>query len=74
MNWKIYNIFKAKDWMLKTGMDHIEANLFAEGGELIFEAKFGDGCDTIEDFKLTLKRICYWDDDTIEEAIEEIVG
>lgn len=71
MKWDIY---KAKSWMLKAGMQHIEDGLFSEGGEMVYEAKWGDGCDTIKDFKATIKRVCCWDDEIIEEAIKEMLG
>jgi hypothetical protein len=68
MKWDIY---KAKAWMLRTGMEHIEGGLFAEGGEMVYEAKWGDGCDTLQSFYDVLKDVCCWDDDLIEDAIKE---
>lgn len=67
-----WDIYKAKAWMLKTGMDHIEGQLYFEGGCLIYEAKWGDGCDTEDLFREALSDICWWDEDTIDEAIAEI--
>jgi hypothetical protein len=66
-----WDIYKAKSWMLRTGMDHIRDGLFAEGGELVFEAKWGEGCDNERKFRFTLKNICEWEDEDIEEAIRE---
>lgn len=68
MKWDIY---KAKSWMLRCGMDHIENGLYAEGGELVFESKWGDGCNTQDFFIDTLKTVCLWSDDEIEDAIKE---
>ena len=70
MNWDIY---KAKNWMLAQGMNHIRAGLFTEGGEMIFESKWGDGCNTMDSFKITVKRICWWDDNAIAEAVKEVM-
>lgn len=69
MNWDIY---KAKQWMLQAGMDHIKDGLYAEGGELLYEAKYGDGADTEDNFVDTMQRVCCWDDDFIDAAIDEI--
>lgn len=69
MKWDVY---KAKAWMLKNGMDHIRDGLYAEGGEMVYEAKWGDGCDTPENFYDVIKDVCCWDDDMIEEVIKEI--
>lgn len=69
MKWDIY---KAKAWMLRTGMDHIEGQLYFEGGALVYEAKWGDACDSKENFVAAMERICCWDDDAIDEAIAEI--
>jgi hypothetical protein len=69
MNWDIY---KAKDWLMKTGMDHIKGGLYAEGGELIYESKWGEASSNRQKFIDTLKRICFWEDEDIEEAIKDI--
>lgn len=39
MNW---NKYKTSKWLLNLGMNHIRDGLFAEGGELVYESKFGD--------------------------------
>lgn len=70
MKWDIY---KAKAWMLRTGMEHIEGGLYAEGGELIFESKWGEGCDSKELFMDTLSNVCCWTDDEIEDVIKEVM-
>lgn len=70
MKWDIY---KAKAWLLKAGMDHLHGGLFAEGGEMIYEAKWGDACDTEEKFKQLLIDVCCWTDEDIEIAIEELL-
>jgi hypothetical protein len=70
MSWDIY---KAKSWMLRVGMDYIEAELFAEGGELVYEAKWGFGCNSELDFRETIKDICCWDEDEIDGAVQEIL-
>jgi len=69
MSWDIY---KAKLWFVKTGMDHIKDGLYIEGGELIFESKWDAGANSIDDFKEAIKRICWWDEDMIEDTIHEI--
>lgn len=66
-----WDIYKAKAWMLRTGMDHIRDGLFAEGGELVFEAKWGEGCETERKFRFAIKNACQWEDEDIEEAIKE---
>jgi len=71
MKWDKY---KAANWLLKVGMDHIKDGLFSEGGELIYESKFGDAPSSIEDFKYAIKRICCWDDDFIDKSIMEILS
>lgn len=69
MNW---DIDKAKAWMIKTGMDHIHDGLYAEGGELVYEAHWGDGCDSKENFFRVMSTVCCWDDDLIKEAIKTL--
>lgn len=66
MKWDIY---KSKAWMLKVGMEHIRDGLFAEGGEMVYEAKWGDACDSEKAFKKCIKTVCNWDDDLITDAI-----
>ena len=70
MKWDIY---KAKDWMLKCGMDHIRDGLFGEGGAMVYAAKWGDGCDTEEQFREVLNEVCWWDKDDIDDAVREVV-
>lgn len=67
----IWSIDKASMWMFNTGMEHIEDGLFSEGGELIYESKFGDGCFTKINFINSMKRICWWDEDSIIDVIKE---
>lgn len=71
MNW---NINKAKACMFKLGMDHIKDGLFVEGGELVFESRWGDGCDTDSLFKETIKNICCWDVEDIDSFMKENVA
>jgi hypothetical protein len=68
----MWDIYKAKAWMLRTGMDHIRDGLSLEGGDLIYESKWGDGCHSRKQFIQTVKSICCWDDDMIEDTIKEI--
>lgn len=70
MKWDIY---KAKSWMLRVGMDHIKDGLFAEGGEMLYEAKWGDGCDTEYRFRRSLQSITHWEDEDIDDAVQEII-
>jgi len=58
---------KAKKALLKLGMDHIRDGLFQEGGELVHEAKYGDGSKTFENLYNLLRRVCWWDDESIED-------
>lgn len=69
MKWDIY---KAKAWALKNGMDHIKGGLFAEGGELVYEAKWGEACDTESNFRELLAEVLCWDTELIDEAVEEV--
>lgn len=71
MKWDIY---KAKSWMLKCGMEHIEEGFFTEGGELVFEAKWGTGCETETYFRDTLERIVSWAEEDIDDAVKEVTG
>jgi hypothetical protein len=70
MKWDIY---KAKTWMLKTGFEHLEEGFYAEGGEMIFEAKWGDGCDTQKKFEETIRDVLCWEDEDIAEAVKEVM-
>ena len=67
MDW---NINKAKAWMLQTGMDHIHDGLYAEGGELVYEANWGDGCDSKDNFYRTMMEVCCWDNKLIDDAVK----
>ena len=59
--------------MVTTGLGLIEDGVFfAEGGELIYEAKWGDGCINKKMFAATLYRVCGWDDDLVNESIKLI--
>lgn len=64
-----WSIDKAKAWMYETGMNHIRDGLFTEGGELIYEAKFSDGCHTEDAFRDAIALICGWEPDDIDEAV-----
>jgi hypothetical protein len=66
-----YNIIKAKLWMENMAMDHIKDGLFAEGGELLYEAKFGTGCNTEKLFRKSIRLICCWDELDIDNAVKE---
>jgi hypothetical protein len=68
----MWDVYKAKRWMLQVGMDHIKDGLYAEGGELVYESKWGDGCDTEKLFRESLRQICWWDKDMIDDSIKEI--
>ncbi len=68
----IWDIDKAKAYMFQMGMEHIESGLNEEGGELIYEAKWGDGCSSENKFATTIKRICWWENESIEKAIKEV--
>ncbi len=69
MNWDKY---KTSKWLLNIGMNHIRDGLFAEGGELVYESKFGDAPNSKEEFISAIKRICNWDDEDISDAINHI--
>lgn len=71
MKWDIY---KAKAWMLRSGMDHIKDGLYAEGGELVYEAKWGDGGDSEENFRETIKDVLCWEDEEIDDVVKEIMS
>jgi hypothetical protein len=68
----MWDLHKAKRWLLQVGMDHIKDGLPHEGGELIYEAKWGDGCNTEDNFRCIMKKVCCWDEDIIDDAIKEI--
>lgn len=68
----IWDIDKAKAYMFQMGMDHIKDSLNEEGGMLIYEAKWGDGCSSAVNFAATIKRICWWEDESIAGAIREV--
>lgn len=70
MDWDVY---KAKKALLEMGMDHIKDGLYSEGGEMIFEVKWGDACNSEEEFFEAIKSICCWDDEDITEYIERVV-
>ena len=70
MSWDTY---KAKKAMLELGMDHIKDGLYAEGGELIGEVKWGDACDSEEKFIETIQDILCWDLEDILEYIDNSV-
>jgi hypothetical protein len=70
----IWDKYKAQRWLLKVGMDHLHAGMFAEGGELIYESKTGDAFESREQFIDSIKRICCWDDDMIQESIQEFLS
>lgn len=70
MKWDIY---KAKAWTLRTGMDHIRDGLYAEGGELVYEAKWGSACETEDDFKEMIAEVLCWDIDDIQNVVKEIL-
>jgi hypothetical protein len=69
MTWDKY---KVQRWLLRVGMNHLQSDLFAEGGELIYESKFGEAAESKDKFIAAIKRICCWDDEMIEESLEEI--
>jgi hypothetical protein len=67
-----WDISKAKLWLLEAAIDHMRDGLFAEGGELFYEANWGDGYKNVNLFYGCMRSICCWSDDSIEDAIEEI--
>lgn len=67
-----WNINKAKVYMFDMGLDHIRDGLFVEGAELICEAKWRQGCNSESSFYETIKRICWWTSDSINDAIKEV--
>jgi len=68
-----WNSKKAQRYMLKLAMDLIEDGMFAaEGGRLIHEAKFADGCETHHRFVEVIQQILEWDTHTIVEALDEV--
>jgi hypothetical protein len=71
MKWDIY---KAKAWAMRNGMDHIKGGLYAEGGELIYEAKWGEGCDTEASFREAIKDILCYEDEDIDDIVKEIMS
>ena len=50
VNQQLIVLRKAKKFMHQVGMDHIKDGLNAEGAALIYEANWGDGCQTKELF------------------------
>jgi hypothetical protein len=68
MDW---NINKAKDCLLTLGMDHIKDGLFLEGGELVYESRWGTGFETEAEFRNTIKDICWWDEEDIDAFVKE---
>jgi hypothetical protein len=64
--------FKVKDWLMQTGMDHIKDGLYAEGGELVYESKWGEASANRQKFSEALKRICFWEEEDIEKAIKDV--
>lgn len=69
MKWDIY---KAKAWTLRNGMDHIRDGLYAEGGELVYEAKWGNACESEADFREMIAEVLCWENDMIDEVVKEI--
>lgn len=68
-----WDVIKAKEWMLRIGMAHCQDGLFAEGGELIYESKWGKGCNSKNNFKESLSRICWWDEELMDAAIKKLI-
>jgi hypothetical protein len=52
-------------------MDHIRDGLYAEGGEFVYEAKWGDACENEKRFRKCIKTVCCWEDDLIDDAVKE---
>ena len=63
----IWDPVKAKKFMHQVGMDHIKDGLNNEGAQLIYEANFGNGCQTKELFFQTFKDICWTEDEDLKE-------
>ena len=71
MNWDIY---KAKAWTLKAGMDHIRDGLYSEGGELVYEAKWGEDCESEFAFRQMIRSVLCWNELLITDIVEKIMG
>jgi hypothetical protein len=69
----MWDIYKAKCWLVQTGLDHIKDGLFAEGGELLYEAKWGVAYLSEKNFHKALVRICCWSHEDIDFFIKEIM-
>ena len=68
-----WNVIKAKKYLMRVAMDLIEDGMFAaEGGRLIHEIKFADGCQTQHRFIAVIQEILEWDYETIAESIKEV--
>lgn len=63
----IWDPVKAKKFMHQVGMYHIKDGLRSEGADLIYEANWGDGCQTKELFMKTFKDICCLEDEDLKE-------
>lgn len=69
MNW---NVDKAKEWLFNTGLDHIRDSLFAEGGELVYESKWGDAFESEKKFRSLISKVLWWEKDDINQAVKLI--
>ena len=70
---KRWNVDKAKFWMYNLGMELIEGELFTEGGELVHESVFGNDCERESSFRNCLERVCWWEKELIDQAVDEVV-
>lgn len=69
-----WNKAKVSTWLFNTGMKHIEDGLFAEGGELIYESKFGSASESAAEFIDKIRDICEWDYEDIHETMQKILS
>lgn len=68
---KKWHADRAKNYMNELANDFIEGLLFAEGGELLYEVRHGDGCNSEKNFRSVIKNVCWWDADLIDQAVVE---
>jgi hypothetical protein len=65
---------EAKEWMNKTGMEHIKDGLLIEGASLIYSANWGTGCESEDQFRQSIKTICWWDDEYIDKVLSQFLN
>lgn len=65
----------AKAYLIRLANDFIAdpmGGLYAEAGELLAEARHGSAYKTEEEFKNFLHKVCWWDEDALNDAVEEV--